>query len=169
MRSSRPCPTKHQDAVTQPEPAPPRSAPNRRLYQDIRYYVDEDMLGLGHAMMWARTDTVTCGHPLVEAEIPRETPDEDWIRIVARHGWVSITGNRKIRTNPIEISVAIREAAKIVCVHDPRGSLNTWDKLTRLTQWWTRVSTFVDKHPSGPWWLSVTPSGPRELQYPSQL
>ena len=32
---------------------------------------------------------------------------------------------------------------------------------------WDRVEKFVDEHSEGPWWLSVPPSGPQELKFPS--
>ncbi len=147
-----------------PEPAEPR-APRARRYEDIRFYVDEDMLGFGYSMMWARTDTVTCGEVLVGAELPRQTPDVEWIPIVAGHGWVAITGNDAIHSSPIEAPVARRAKARIVCLHDSRGQLSTWGKLCQLAQHWQQIENFIADHPEGPWWLSVTRSGIRELDY----
>lgn len=123
------------------------------------------MLGFGYAMMWARTDTVTCGEALVADKLPRQTPDQDWIPVVAGLGWVAITGNEAIRTSPVEAPVAVAAEARIVCLHDPRGNLSTWGKLTQLTRWWVQVEAFIGDHSAGPWWLSVTPSGTRSLDY----
>ncbi len=116
-------------------------------------------------MMWARTDTVTCGELLVEDELPRQIPDSEWIPIVAQHGWVAITSNRKIRTNPIEGDASRSSGARIVCVHDPRGDLSTWNKMRMLMLHWEPVERYVEEHPAGPWWLSVTRSGLRVLDY----
>ncbi|MDN5851874.1 MAG: hypothetical protein L0K86_03320 [Actinomycetia bacterium] len=147
-----------------PDEAEPRR-PRPRRRENIRYYVDEDILGLGYAMMWARTDTVTCGETLVEDDLPRQIPDPAWIPFVATHGWVAITSNRKIRTNPIEGAAARTSGARIVCVHDERGDLNTWQKLGLLVLHWDKPERFVEEHAGGPWWLSVTRSGVRELDY----
>lgn len=39
-----------------PELPDPRSRP----IEQIRFYVDEDILGVGYALMWLRPDVVTC-------------------------------------------------------------------------------------------------------------
>lgn len=147
-----------------PDEALPRAPIPRRL-RDVRFYVDEDIIGFGYAMMWARTDTVTCGAEIVEDILPRQIPDSNWIPVVAANGWIAITGNREIRESPVEAPVAHAAAARIVCIHDKRGVLATWDKVIQLARSWNQVSTFIDVHPTGPWWLSVTPSGMSELQY----
>lgn len=128
----------------------------------MRFYVDEDCLGLGYAMMWARPDTVTCAEEMVVEVLPRRTADADWLPIVSGHGWVVITGNRRIREDPTESVVAVREHARIICVHDPSGASSTWDKLAQLTRYWDRIEGFIATHHDGPWWLSVPPSGDRK-------
>lgn len=147
-----------------PDEALPRRPIPRKL-QDVRFYVDEDVIGFGYAMMWARTDTVTCGADVVADFLPRQIPDSQWIPIVAGRGWIAITGNRKIRESPVEAPIAHDAAARIVCIHDKRGVLATWDKVMQLARSWNQVSTFIASHPEGPWWLSVTPSGVGELPY----
>lgn len=147
-----------------PDEARPREPPPRKL-ADVRWYVDEDLIGFGNAMMWARTDTVTCGAAVVADVLPRRIPDTEWIPLVATRGWIAITGNRRIRESPVEAPVAQAAAARIVCVHDKRGALSTWDKLVQLARWWNQVVLFTEAHPTGPWWLSVTPSGVGELPY----
>jgi PIN like domain len=107
-----------------PDEAVPRQPVTRKL-DDVRFYVDEDIIGFGYAMMWARTDTVTCGADVIASILPRQIPDVDWIPIVASKGWVAITGNRRIRENPVEALAAHSSAARIVCVHDKRGALPT--------------------------------------------
>ena len=131
----------------------------------MRFYVDEDVIGFGYSMMWARMDTVTCGADIVAELLPRRIPDSEWIPVVATNGWIAITGNRKIRESPVEASIAHASAARIVCIHDKRGVLGTWDKVMQLARSWNQVSEFIDTHPAGPWWLSVTPSGVGELRY----
>ncbi|MGH3824614.1 MAG: hypothetical protein ACRDRA_17540 [Pseudonocardiaceae bacterium] len=53
-----------------PEPRP-------RPLEQIRFYVDEDILGVGYALMWARPDAVTCGIEPVAEELPRGVLDID--------------------------------------------------------------------------------------------
>ena len=81
--------------------------PRSRSLEQIRCYVDEDILGVGYALMWVRPDAVTCGIEPVAEELPRGSLDIDWIPRVAAHGWVAITKNHKIRSNPVEAHVAV--------------------------------------------------------------
>lgn len=59
-----------------PEPRP-------RPVEGIRFYVDEDILGIGYALMWLRADVITCGVEPVADELPRQIQDIDWIPRVA--------------------------------------------------------------------------------------
>ena len=148
-----------------PRDASEPRTPRYRRFEDIRFYVDEDRIGLGLAMMWARADTVACGETLVAENLHRGILDVDWIPIVANHGWVAITGNWRIRRNPVEAAVCEQVNARIICLHDPRGDQPTWGWLCQLARHWERVERFVHEHPHGPWWLSVPPSGPQELPF----
>ncbi|MGH3773326.1 MAG: hypothetical protein ACRDRW_18345 [Pseudonocardiaceae bacterium] len=65
-----------------PELPEPQSWP----LEQIRFSVDEDILGVGYSLMWLRPDAVTCGIEPVAAELPRGIPDIDWIPRVASFG-----------------------------------------------------------------------------------
>jgi PIN like domain len=93
-----------------PELPEPRSRP----LEQIRFSADEDILGVSYALMWARPDAVTCGIEPVAGELPRGVLDIDWIPRVAAHGWVAITKNHKIRSNPVEARAAVEAEARIV-------------------------------------------------------
>ena len=45
------------------------------------------------------------------------------------------------------------------------ADLDSWARLSLLTRYWARIESFASSHPVGPWWLSLTPSGPHELPY----
>lgn len=113
-RSSKPSCTRR-PVVVPPEP-------RARPLEGIRFYVDEDILGIGYALMWLRADVITCGVEPVADELPRQIRDIEWIPRVAGHGWVAITGDRKIRTNPIEAKVATGSGARIVCFASSSGN-----------------------------------------------
>lgn len=150
-------------APPDPDGFPPERLP-RRL-ETVRFYVDEDLLPVGNAMMWARTDVVVCGASLITAELPLGTPDLNWIPLVAAHGWIAVTGNDRIHRNPEESKLAVDRRLRAVCPQDARGDLTMWQKLSLVTRHWDNVERFIGAHPQGPWWLSVTASGLRELPY----
>ena len=131
----------------------------------MRFYVDEDLLGTGYSLMWARRDVIVCGVPLISEEIPRGTADVEWIPKVAAHGWVAITGNERIRSHPVESPVAVEAKLRAVCLHGGRGDLDSWERLSLLVRQFSRIESFMARHPTGPWWLSLTPSGAHELAY----
>lgn len=145
------------------EVLPPERQP--RSLDRARFYVDEDLLPVGNAMMWSRTDVVVCGADLIVDELPRGKWDINWIPIVASCGWIAITGNNKIHRNPEESRVAVDERLRAICPHDARSDLNMWGKLTLIVRNWGEIERFIERHPVGPWWLSVTNSGTRELPY----
>lgn len=125
------------------------------------------MLGLGYALAWARQDTIVCGLAPLPGGLVRGSPDADWIPLVASRGWIAITGNARIRTNPEEAGAAVRAGLRAVCIGDARGRADTWHKLALLARWWPSVETFVAANPQGPWWLNVVPSGPAARAYRS--
>jgi hypothetical protein len=141
-----------------PEPRP-------RSLEQIRFYVDEDILGVGYALMWARPDAVTCGIEPVAVELPRGVLDIDWIPRVAAHGWVAITKNYKIRSNPVEARAAVEAEARIVGFAGRSGNMTSWQMMTTLTRHWTAIENQIASDPSGPWWLSVSSQRAGLLDY----
>lgn len=135
-----------------PELPEPRSRP----IEQIRFYVDEDILGVGYALMWSRPDAVTCGIEPVAEELPRGIRDVDWIPRVAAHGWVAITKNHKILTNPIEAQIVVEAQAGIVGFAGSSGNMTSWQMVTLLARHWTAIENQIAMAPPGPWWLSVS-------------
>lgn len=135
-----------------PEPRP-------RPLEGIRFYVDEDILGIGYAAMWLRSDVVTCGVGQVATDLPRKIADVDWIPRVAARGWIAITGNRKIRTNPVEAGVAVGCGARIICFAGSAGNRTSWDKVDLLVRHWAAIENMIEREPARPWWLAVNASG----------
>ncbi len=76
------------------------------------YYVDADILGLGHVLTGLRTDVTYPGfaggrlHKRHRPACPvttTETPDTVWIPITAQHGWLIVTRDRRIQDHRREI------------------------------------------------------------------
>jgi PIN like domain len=140
------------DSFLPPEPRP-------RALEDVRFYVDEDILGLGYAMAWSRRDVIVCGSAPIAHQLARGTLDPQWIPVVAARGWIAITGNGRIRTHPDESRLAVENGLRVICVSDSRGPSDTWQKLTYFARHWTAVENHIAAYPDGPWWLNVQPSG----------
>jgi len=132
-----------------------------RPLPEARFFVDEDLSGLGLALMRLRRDVALGGRQPASAVLPKDDPD--WIPIVAALGLVVITNDRRIRTRPGEADVA--EQAGLRCVHlRPRDKNPTqWDFLLQLTAHW-RVVDALPETP-GPIWLQLHGSDRKELPY----
>jgi hypothetical protein len=89
---------------------------------DLRYFVDESLMGLGKALAIARRDVVHPGHPLIP-EVPVGALDTDWIPAVARRDLVAICRDRRIRTKSGEL--AILRASSCPLIVDPHSRRRT--------------------------------------------
>jgi hypothetical protein len=70
----------------------------------LRFFLDENLLGLAKAMEIARRDVVHPGHPLLPA-VPLGALGTQWIPTVAAAGLVVIGRDRRIRTKPAELAL----------------------------------------------------------------
>lgn len=127
----------------------------------VRYFVDEDLAGVGLGVMRLRNDVVVGGHEPVRELVPRK--DEDWIPVVAARGWVAITNDRHIRTRPHEATAAV--VHKLSCVHlKPSGrDAVRWDFVRLLAAHWEAVEAMTTR--DGPAWLAVSRNGTRHMEY----
>ncbi len=131
---------------------------------DVRFFVDENTLALGRAIAQLRNDIAVIGEPPVDHLLRRGMDDVEWIPVVAERGWVVITIDHHLRTRPHEASLAARSG--LMCVNlRGAGNLSRWEQLVRLVRHWEAVEAFIEKRPTGPWWLSLTRSGHREHEY----
>jgi PIN like domain len=93
----------------------------------VRFYVDADLLGLGKVVAALRSDVTFPGDPGAVIHKRQRPPcpvtspdvlDPEWIPEVARRGWLIITRDSKIITNPNEIAAVVREHMSL-CAGSP--------------------------------------------------
>ena len=136
----------------------PRRLPN---LADVRYFVDEDLAGVGLAMMQLRNDIVVGSHAPVEDVIPSD--DVDWIPVVAARGWVVITNDRHIRTRSDEAAAAVENGARIVHLKPTVRNPNRWEFVRLLARHWDIVEELAAE--SGPRWLQLQTNRYRYLEF----
>lgn len=117
----------------------------------VRFFVDEDLAGLGLGLMRLRKDVVTGSHKPVAGLIPPR--DEDWIRAVADRGWVAITNDRHIRTRHYEAKAALESELRCVCLRPSVRNATVWDFARVLIAHWEAVEQLCAS--TGPGWLEV--------------
>ena len=116
----------------------------------VRFYVDEQLAGLGLGLMALRSDLVVASHPPI-ADLPRDDPE--WIPEVAARGWVVITNDKHIRTRPGEAEVALHKGLRCVHLAPPVRAAVRWDFARLLLRHWDAVDALC-AHP-GPVWLQL--------------
>jgi PIN like domain len=127
----------------------------------VRFFVDEDLAGVGIGLMCLRSDVVVGGQPPARDLVP--PLDCDWIPVVADRGWIAITNDKHVRTRYDEAQLAIDHELR--CVHLAPGGRDPvrWDFVRLLLRYWDSVEDLLGE--TGPVWLALRPSGPHRMDY----
>src|SRR4051795_10061148 len=96
------------------------------------FFVDENDLALGKALAQQHDDVVYPGHPELP-EVPRQTPDDEWLRIVGTRQLTVITRDQRIRYRPVEKLAWVTHQVRGF-VLTSRGSQSTEQSLHLLTR-----------------------------------
>jgi hypothetical protein len=127
----------------------------------VRFFVDEDLTGVGLGLMRLRNDVVVGGRPPIHELVPRKDPA--WIPVVAGRGWVTITCDRRIRTRFHEATPAIEHGLRCAHLAPPKRDAVRWDFVRVLAKHWDAVEALTVSE--GPQWLAVTFRDTRHLPY----
>ena len=129
---------------------------------EVKYFVDEDTLGLAYVLADIRSDvtypgdeggtTVNKRHRPA-CPIARRTLDVDWIPIVAQNEWLVITRDRNISKRTAEKAAVQEAGAKLVAITSSED-LNNFGLLEVVMCRWRDISGLVDL--PGPFIYSAT-------------
>lgn len=117
---------------------------------EVRYYIDQDLLGLGKVLAGLRPDITYPGDPGATIHRRQRPPcpiqpgtlDRDWIPAVAAAGWLIITRDRNIQGHRAEIDAVIEHGARMVAIASDDGAtkwgqlgvvMNQWRAIEKLT------------------------------------
>ena len=110
----------------------------------------------------ARNDVVYPGHPLLP-EVPRGSQDLDWMPFVGRMQWIALTRDRRIRSRPAELSTYREHGLCSVWIGGKQDHTPA-ELAAMFMRYETRLLRAATKLGAGPWVLTMTPSGVRELR-----
>lgn len=104
----------------------------------LRFFVDENMLAVGHALAAVRDDVVYPGHPALP-DVPRGTLDTSWLPIVGAngHNLVVFTRDKGITRKTGE-ALALRDHGIRMFVLTGKQDLTAWEKLDLLVRSWSK-------------------------------
>ena len=120
----------------------------------LRFFVDESVMGVGKALAIARRDVVHPGHPLIP-EVPTGTLDPDWIPVVAAKELVVIARDRHIRTKPVERELLRSQGLRVFWIAGKRD-LSNWHNLKLLIRHWERIESIIGDCGDGPWFQAIS-------------
>lgn len=120
---------------------------------NLRFFVDESLLGLGKALSIARRDTIYPGHTLIP-EVPLGTLDPAWIPAVAARGLIVIARDRRIRTKPGELSI-LRSSGLAGFWIAGKRDLDNWGYLVRVVKRWADIEKAISRRGVGPWFCAI--------------
>ena len=122
-----------------------------------RFFIDENVIGLGRALAEARDDVLHPGHPDLP-EVPLRTQDPDWLPVVADRGLVVIGRDKRIRYKAGERQLWLDHGLRVVALTGTKD-MTTWEMLELVVKQWHRLEKTIKEHGVGPWWASWTAGG----------
>jgi hypothetical protein len=131
---------------------------------NLRFYADENILGVGKALAMARRDVIYPGHALLP-EIPVGTLDPDWMPAVAARGLVVLGRDRHIRTKPAELATFRAHGLRVFWIAGKRD-LTSWGYLVRLVSKWEAMERIVAARGPGPWFMAIGEASISEIPMP---
>lgn len=128
----------------------------------VRFYFDADILGLGRLIASLRPDCTFPGDP--GAVIHRrkrppclitstDTPDQDWIPLVAEAGYLMVTRDRLISRRIAEREAVFQHGARVL-VLSARDAQTVWTQLEVFMSQWRRIENLLDR--PGPFIVRAT-------------
>jgi hypothetical protein len=120
---------------------------------NLRFFVDESLLGLGKALAYARKDVVHSGHPLIP-DAPTGALDEEWIPAVAGRDLIAIGRDRHIRTRPGEVALWKEHGLRVFYIAG-KHDLSNWEYMGRLIRSWSDIEQSILDSGAGPWFFHV--------------
>lgn len=122
-----------------------------------RFFVDENVIGLGRALAEARDDVLHPDHDELP-EVPMRTKDPDWLPVVARLDLVVLGRDKRIRRKPAERQLWLDHGLRVVELTGTKD-MSTWQMLELVVRQWHRLEKTLKEHGAGPWWASWTAGG----------
>lgn len=119
----------------------------------VRFVFDEDSRGFGLWLARLRRDMACVGSPPVDELLPLGILDPDWIPVVAERGWIAITKNHRIRTQPTEASLAVKHGLRVACLMEPNRNADRWDFSRAVFRHWDAIDELSTR--TGATWLAV--------------
>ncbi|MEE8601512.1 hypothetical protein [Euzebya tangerina] len=112
----------------------------------MAYYFDASILGPAIAFARLRPDVIHPGHPECPPAISPSTPDDEWLPIAGREGWIVIMRDKKIRSRPGERRALLDHGVAAFCL-TTSGNKSKWQMAQILMRHWERIEEVTAEVP----------------------
>lgn len=123
---------------------------------DARFFVDENLLGVGKALVAARSDVVYPGYRHFP-DVKLGALDTEWMPVVSKRDLVVISRDKRIRTRHAEQALFRSLSLRAVWIAGKKD-LTNWDCLCLLVKRWPELEREIAARGSGPWFLALSDS-----------
>lgn len=131
----------------------------------VRVYMDADLLGLADILCRLRPDFTRPGDPGAEINkrlrppcpvISPGAPDEEWLPVVGKNGWLAVTRDRWIQDKVNELEAVRDNQVRMVNICGP-DARDKWSQLEVFMARWREIEALIDE--PGPFIRQVTRRG----------
>ena len=119
----------------------------------LRFYADENILGVAKALARVREDLVHPGHPLLP-EVPLGTDDTLWMPEVAKRQLVVLGRDKHIKSKPAELAAFHAQGLRAFWLSGKKD-LTSWGKLVRFVMRWEDIEEQISIRGGGPWFMAI--------------
>lgn len=131
----------------------------------VSFFADENCLGMARRLAGdGRSDIVHPGHPLLP-DVPLGCPDLEWMAVVARHGLVVLTRDKRIRTRPAELMEYRSQGLRVVFLSG-KTDRSPGDQAALFLRHESRLRREMVKRGPGPWALTMSERDLRPIDLP---
>lgn len=125
--------------------------------QPIRWFFDENSLGVARALSYVRGDVTWPGGP--GGLVAPGDQDTAWLPVVGAAGLTVLTRDKKIRQRGAERHALLRAGVR-ACFLTSGGQLDMFQQLRLWLRHWDDIERLVEEQ-APPWLASVTATGVR--------
>lgn len=119
-----------------------RSGANSRPPPEPTLFLDRN---LGKHIVAERLRAEGMAVEVHDDHLPLDAPDEDWIALVGRKGWVAITKDRNVRYRAAELEAIRRHSARVIVIRMKNATGSDIAEL--LAKGRHRIARFAAKTP----------------------
>ncbi|NHN56393.1 hypothetical protein G9U51_11455 [Calidifontibacter sp. DB0510] len=141
---------------------------------EVRFYVDQDLLGLAKILVQVRSDVTYPGDPggVLHRQRRPASPiragarDVDWIPVVAERGWLVLSRDQQIQFTYAELTAVRDSGTRMVRLSGEAGK-RKWTQLEAVMTQWRKIEQLLTEE--GPLLVRATHTAFSQVDIESEI